>query len=1210
MVDMAKIGFLILRFLLICLVSLIISTAALRPAAADAGELSRVSFQDPFQIVVDLPSKAVQDVKVIGLLPCGLIYDGDSLSIDGAASSASQTVDSPNDGYGKTAVTWSFGDIDNRGGQDIEISFQAVVADVASNKGNDVLPPIEASVSWRDPGGAAYSSSEESGQFRVVEPDLALEREASPSQLVAGETATFTISFYRTSQSGSDAFDVDVEEALTEGVDYVPDSIEILLGPPGMADGSDPSRLRWHFDAVDASWSRPRNVVLRYRAVVVDGGEDREGHEGYAKALLTWSSAPGEGPEDREYFASSQSSLDLQPKQGLTVSQEDQPDPVSHGGVLNYTVTFESLGQDSHGVVVHETYDDRIVFLSATPPPDGGTNDRWTIGDLLQGEAKSIALAVRVKPSLKTGTILRSIVEVRSDDGQNASGSCATAVKGPISLSIENKASSDLISPGGSLNYTITFRNNGEIEASNVAVSDIIDRHLEFDADGDAAPQPTSILRDHEGTHLWWSADALGSESLKPGESGRIEIQVRLPQKPEHPRIDRISNSYKVDADQYPGTFRSLETFVVQSLFVRKMADKDTCSEGDILNYTILYGNKLDAPATNAVVVDVLPDVEFLSASPEPDYVEDNILIWRIGTISPKKGGSIALSVRVRELPEINFLDSQSVFGQGLVSAKQRLSTAHQPSSLTNYVNITASYPTGKGQDSSYSTVKRSDAMGVDVETVQHGSGDFEEMRLINYSEKGISIDRRLSANALRSRAKQGPWADRTVAKNKMREEALSESHFYAKRIMKEDSLLLDQNQTVYSSSGDYSSGIGRLSYTKLPSAGSDSTLDISEDYHGSFKSGVRLDSYGRGVEYDRHALGRGFVSSDMRYSDGEAMQRSYEHGGGSYRLDEFLTPGPAIYKNVEMSYNVSNQSAGSLRVSYASKWSEGLSSENREFGSRIGASVSQGDYILKEALMDSASLAMTSEFSGIGSIKASVSEEGTRGAHRKEKNGGKDLTERTKGKILDETFIGSFNIDVTLGISRMPKYLCPHLNLTKRVMRSQGDRVLFRINITNDGNKTLAPLEIIDRLPQGLVFINSSERPQIDGQNVRWRLLSLSIGETRMIDLQARWNASSPAVLNEAEAIGYYGHQTITARAFCVFPECYQCNQGDREASVLEKAAGSHELQEIQGLWGFQGGPWKPSPCMDVEANLSGCFSEEDYADLKEGFVGCSCSS
>src|SRR5512147_1400321 len=119
----------LLIFLLTCII-FAISAASSSLAGADAG----VSSEDLVIVEVDLPSKLVHDVRVVGLFPRGLIYEDDSLSISGAASSASQTIDGPNDGTDDAAVTWSFGDIDNRGGQDIEIAFRAVMADVASNQ--------------------------------------------------------------------------------------------------------------------------------------------------------------------------------------------------------------------------------------------------------------------------------------------------------------------------------------------------------------------------------------------------------------------------------------------------------------------------------------------------------------------------------------------------------------------------------------------------------------------------------------------------------------------------------------------------------------------------------------------------------------------------------------------------------------------------------------------------------------------------------------------------------------------------------------------------------------------------------------------------------------------------------------------------------------------------------------------------------------------
>lgn len=1140
-------------------------------------------------IAVDLPSKIVYDVEVMGFLPCGLIYKEESLSVSGAKSLPVAVITGSNDGEEETTIVWRFKEIDNRNDGDLTIAFQAVLADVSKNRDSAVLSPIRASLRWKDSGGATYTSSDQSGEFHVVEPDLTLERSADASFAASGKTVTFTLSFYHSAESSSEAFDVDLKESLPKGLIYCQNTMEILSGPAGRMEVEDPFNLRWHFEAINSAWCETNKVVLRYRAIVAEGFAPEDL---LSRASLIWSSAPGENPDEREYSAEADGSLDMEALQGMAIFLEDEPDPIAPGRVLNYTICFESLDKDAHGVVIKGTYDGNVSFLSASPSPDQGTDDCWTWGDLSLGEKGTISLKVRVNPSLHQDTELQSLVEIRSEEGLNASDICATSVKGKTSLFIENRASRDILTSGGVLNYTLTFGNDGDTTAANVTVSDIIDRNLEFHADRDAVPRPTRIWTDYQGTHLWWSAEALGTEALSPGESGRIEISSRLPLSAENPALDRVTNLYRIDSDSGLGELRSLETFVVRSLFVRKKADRDFCSEGGVLNYTIVYGNLLDVPAKNAVIIDLLPDVDYLTASPRPSYIKGSLLAWELPILSPKSNGSIALTVKIKERPEMNFLDWQSVSGQGKVFSRRSLSTKHQPSGLTNYVNITALYPDGEMHDQSYSDVNFKDASGIDIEAVLHGSGKFEEEQMINFSWRSISFDRHLSAS-VKNGTSRSRWADRVQARNGLRGEKISENSLYMKSMKKDSSLLLDWNQTVSSSQGDFLDGKMQISYIKRPSGRRNDSLEVYEDYHGSFAIKSHLDSYGQGAAYARQSAGQGFVSSDMRFSGGNAAQRSYEHGSGTYRLDELLATGPAIYKNVQMNYAASNQSAGSVHGAYASKWSEGEVSQNSEFGSKIGARTFYGDYIQKEALMDSSSLSMTGKFRGMGSIKA-VRE-------------GSIASEQ-----VEETLLGDFRLDVTLGISRMPNYLCPHLNLTKRVLGLEGKGVIFRINITNDGNKTLAPLEIIDHLPPGLSFVNSSIRPEVVGQNISWHLLSLPIGATQTIDLQAYWDKTHPSVVNNAEAVGYYGDQKVSARASCYFP----CSSSPKTLSRISAMPSA-----------LKGEVWQPLPCMEIgapDSNLSVCFPEDDYYiddyqmddypmddyyDHEAGTVACHCS-
>jgi len=48
-------------------------------------------------------------------------------------------------------------------------------------------------------------------------------------------------------------------------------------------------------------------------------------------------------------------------------------------------VAVVDVGHEATGVVVTEVYDPAVSFVEAVPPPDTGTTNQWTIGDLTGG---------------------------------------------------------------------------------------------------------------------------------------------------------------------------------------------------------------------------------------------------------------------------------------------------------------------------------------------------------------------------------------------------------------------------------------------------------------------------------------------------------------------------------------------------------------------------------------------------------------------------------------------------------------------------------------------------------------------------------------------------------------------------------------------------------------------------------------------------------
>jgi uncharacterized repeat protein (TIGR01451 family) len=161
----------------------------------------------------------------------------------------------------------------------------------------------------------------------------------------------------------------------------------------------------------------------------------------------------------------------------------------------------------------------------------------------------------------------------------------------------------------------------------------------------------------------------------------------------------------------------------------------------------------------------------------------------------------------------------------------------------------------------------------------------------------------------------------------------------------------------------------------------------------------------------------------------------------------------------------------------------------------------------------------MSGGFSGVGSLEMSAW------------NGSNEEM------AIDEMFAGRYMLDASLYMSGLQRFLGPHISITKKAVRLEARTVLFRINVTNDGNKTLAPVEIVDDLPENVRFINSSLRPIINGRNISWWIVSLQPGDTRTIDLRAGLNGS--AGNNRARAEGHYRNEIVKAEASCgVIPQ------------------------------------------------------------------------
>jgi uncharacterized repeat protein (TIGR01451 family) len=194
---------------------------------------------------------------------------------------------------------------------------------------------------------------------------------------------------------------------------------------------------------------------------------------------------------------------------------------------------------------------------------------------------------------------------------------------------------------------------------------------------------------------------------------------------------------------------------------------------------------------------------------------------------------------------------------------------------------------------------------------------------------------------------------------------------------------------------------------------------------------------------------------------------------------------------------------------------------------------------------------------------------------------------------------VGQYQMDVALGVHDIPRFLGPHLSVSKRACWGDEKTIRFRINVTNNGNRTLAPVEVIDMLPEGLSLQNSTLRPKVDGRNLSWSWLSLPVGRTYTIELYARWDGQHGPSTNRVLARGQHEGCWIEASASCSTGKFRRLPKGDR---TREKKAGD-----------FSGGDWRPSSCLQMGTNLSTCFEmyyEDSYRDADADETLCRCTS
>jgi uncharacterized repeat protein (TIGR01451 family) len=307
----------------------------------------------------------------------------------------------------------------------------------------------------------------------------------------------------------------------------------------------------------------------------------------------------------------------------LSILKVDDPDPVTEGGNITYSVSISNAGPgDASGVSMSDTLAGAVTFVSATPSVGSCSESSGTvtcgIGALASGASASVVIVVSTpdiaEPLTVTNTASVTAIEADSNAANNSVTIDTTVVPlGPAQadLALTKADNPDPVFSGGpTLTFTLDVTNNGPDGATGVTVTDTLPEGVTFDS----ATFGTASCTETNGT-VSCSIGAMAANS-----STTITIVV-VPDVVTGPTV--ITNTATVtgvEEDPVPANDTATTTSTVNApsadLSAAVFSSPAEPMANEPVTYDVLIDNAGPSTSSGVVATVALPSLaEFVSAS-------------------------------------------------------------------------------------------------------------------------------------------------------------------------------------------------------------------------------------------------------------------------------------------------------------------------------------------------------------------------------------------------------------------------------------------------------------------------------------------------------------------------------------------------------------------------------------------------------------------